>query len=291
MIQGTGTATVTPFRNGQIDKAALKWLIERQVEAGCSFVVPCGTTGESPTLSHEEHVWVIKETVKIVNGRIKVVAGTGSNCTDEAIRLTTAAREAGADAALVVSPYYNKPMPAGLRNHYRQIAKVGLPIILYDIPGRTAKGVPTDVILELAHEGSIAGIKWASGDLAQLMEIIQKKPEGFTVLSGDDNLTFALLALGGNGVISVLGNITPRDINEMVSLALEGKFDQARVAHYALLPLMKTMFIETNPIPVKTALAIMYKDIFTDELRPPMSTMEIQNRVKLAEILKQYDYC
>lgn len=290
MFQGLGVAMITPFRDGKVDYTAIGFLISSLLDGGVNFLVPCGTTGESPTLSHEEHVEVIKATVRVASGRRPVLAGTGANSTQEAVELTIAAKEAGADGALVVSPYYNKPMSAGFLDYYRQIAKVGLPVILYDIPGRTAKGVPTNVILQLAHEGSIQGIKWASGDIDQLMQIIQGAPDGFDILSGDDNLTFALMALGGNGVISVAGNIIPARMSNFIR-ALEnenGIWPQSRKKHYDLLKLMKTMFVETNPITVKTAAHLMHPEIFAEEFRSPMLPMEPATRDKLAKVLAEY---
>lgn len=289
MFKGLGVAMVTPFRNGKVDYNALEFLIGSMIIKGnVDFLVPCGTTGESPTLSYTEHTEIIAATVKMANKEAPVLAGTGANSTKEAMELTKAAKDAGADGALVVSPYYNKPMPAGFLDYYRQIAKVGLPVVLYDIPGRTAKGVPADVILELADEGSIAGIKWASGDLDQLMRIAQVAPEGFTILSGDDNLTFVLMALGGNGVISVAGNIIPDAMLALICSLEQGINPQSRKKHYDLLKLMKTMFIETNPIPVKTALHLMHPEIFAEEFRSPMMPMEPGTRDKLAKVLAEY---
>lgn len=287
-LQGVGTALITPFQKDRsIDWLVLERLIEKQIKAGVSFLVPCGTTGESPTLFLAEHVKVIANTVKSVNGRVPVIAGTGSNSTAEAVHLAKKAKRAGADGILVVSPYYNKPMPAGFRDYYRQVAAVGLPVILYDIPGRTAKGVPTDVILELAREGSIAGIKWASGDVNQLMEIIINKPENFSVLSGDDNLAYLLMMLGGDGVISVVSNLVPAEMTEYITMALAGNMSEAREKHYTLLPLMRAMFLETNPIPVKTALALCFPNFFHPILRSPMSLMEPGNQKKLEGVLEE----
>lgn len=287
MIRGIGAAIVTPFRNNKIDTDALTSIVKKQIEAGCHFIVPCGTTGESPTLSHEEHISVIQKTVSIAKGVIKVVAGTGSNNTAEAVALTIAAKEAGADAVLVVSPYYNKPTPNGLRDYYYQVASIGLPVILYDIPGRTSRGVPTDIILELAKEEVIAGIKWASGDFSQLMKIIANRPDGFSVLSGDDNLTFPLLTLGGDGVISVIANIIPKEVLLMANLVWGERWELAQKKHFELLPLMEAMFFETNPIPVKTALAMMHPEIITNDLRSPMCQMEAANRDKLERVLRE----
>lgn len=291
-FQGLGTALTTPFKgDGKVDYEALERLIITQVKEGVNFLVPCGTTGESPTLNHNEHKKVIAFTVttaKRMKGGFPVLAGTGSNSTDEAVELTLEAKKAGADGVLVVSPYYNKPMPAGFLDYYRQIAAVGLPVILYDIPGRTAKGVPTDVILQLAKEGVICGIKWASGDINQLMDVIKNRPDGFTVLSGDDNLTFPLMALGGNGVISVLSNLVPADMARFIGLVKNSNREVAKEEHFRLLDLMRAMFIETNPIPVKTAMSLMSPEIFKANFRSPMCEMAPENKAKLEKVLRIY---
>lgn len=291
LFVGNGPALITPFgANGKIDRKAYQWLINSQIKEGTSFLVPCGTTGESPGITTSEHVMLVKYCVQCAKGRVPVLAGTGSNSTAEAVYLTKQAKAVGASGALVVGPYYNKPMAKGFLDYYRKIAVVGLPVILYDIPGRTAKGVPTDVILQLAKEGSIAGIKWASGDQGQLMDIIINRPSNFTVLSGDDNLTYTLLALGGHGVISVLSNVLPNSMSRMVSLAKNSGFwEEAREIHYELLPLMRAMFLETNPQPVKTALSLMYPSVFNEHFRSPMMPMEPHNKAKLVNILLQHD--
>lgn len=288
-FNGLGVAIVTPFRDGKVDYKALKLLIDFLIKGGVDFLVPCGTTGESPTLDYNEHVVIIKMTVNETKGRIPVLAGTGANCTGEAVALTEAAKHAGADGALVVSPYYNKPMSAGFLDYYRQIAEVGLPVILYDIPGRTAKGVPTDVILKLAHEGAIKGIKWASGDFNQLMQIIHNTPVEFSVLSGDDSFTLPLMALGGHGVISVVGNIIPKDMSKFISALRQGDIKFGKEEHYRLLKLMQAMFLETNPIPVKTALSFMYPKVFAEEFRSPMTQMEQSPRNMLIDVLRKYE--
>ncbi len=287
MLRGTITALVTPFKkNGAIDEAALRRLVDFQIENGISGLLPCGTTGESPTLDHAEHNKVIDIVINEVKGRVPVIAGTGSNSTREAIDLTRHAQEAGADYSLQVAPYYNKPTQKGFYEHFTAIADaVDIPLILYNIPGRTAKNIETGTVLRLAEHKNIVGVKEASGDINQMMDVIQQRPEGFLVLSGDDNLTFPLIALGGDGVISVASNIIPHTVCEMVNLALEGQWEEARKRHFQLLALFKAMFIETNPIPVKTALSM--KGMMEETFRAPMCTMEPDNRKKLEAALKE----
>ena len=293
IFKGLGTALVTPFLSDEaLDINGIRALVSQQIEGGVNFLVPCGTTGESPTLNDlfpGEHLRVVLETVEIAAGRVPVLAGTGSNSTREAIELTKESKKAGANGVLVVSPYYNKPMRNGFLDYYKRIAEAGLPVILYDIPPRTAKGVPTDVILQLAEEGLIVGMKWASGDFGQLMEIIKYRPQDFVVLSGDDNSTFPLMALGGDGVISVVSNIIPKGMKKFMLLMSNGEWHTARAIHYGLLDLMKAMFIETNPIPVKTALALMHPETFGAYFRSPMMPMEEKNVEKLKGIIARYD--
>lgn len=290
---GVGTAMITPLeKGGEIDWNALGKLVERQIGAGVDFLVPCGTTGESPTLTHSEHEEVIRFAVKVVAGRVPVLAGTGSNSLAEALALTQAAKDAGADGVLVVSPYYNKPTQKGIKEYYRKLAEIGLPIVLYDIPGRCGGGgVSAQTIIELAREDTIQGLKWASGNLDQLQEVLASlgsRREDFTVLSGDDNLTFLAICLGADGVISVLSNLAPEAVVSFVSELRQGNWAVGRQEHYRLLRLMKAMFIETNPIPVKTAMAIAYPDIYQEILRSPMCTMEEENKAKLKEVLRAY---
>lgn len=288
-FRGLGTALITPFNeNGGIYWEALERLVVSQINKGVDFLVPCGTTGESPTLNFDEHkkiMAVVVTAAKRANGGAKILAGIGANSTEEAVDLTKEAKKIGADGVLVVSPYYNKPMPAGFLDYYRQIAKVGLPVVLYDIPGRTAKGVPTDVILQLAKEGSIVGLKWASGDINQLMDVIKHSPDNFTVLSGDDNLTFPLMALGGDGVISVLSNLIPERMRAFVAMMRNEEWDAAKEEHYWLLDLMRAMFIETNPIPVKTVMALTGM-LPLAVFRSPMSEIAPANLEKLKAVLK-----
>ena len=286
MLKGTITAIITPFdTDGSIDEKALRQLVNFQIDSGISGLVPCGTTGESPTLSHEEHKRVIDIVIEETNGRVPIIAGTGSNSTEEALSLTRHAYKAGADYSLQVAPYYNKPTQKGLYEHFLAIAdSIDIPLIIYNIPGRTGKNIETDTLLRMAEHKNIVGVKEASGSIPQIMDIINNRPEGFTVLSGDDNLTFPIIALGGDGVISVASNIVPTQVIEMVNSALQGNWSKAMQNHYHLLPLFKVLFLETNPIPIKTALAMkgMVKEIF----RPPLCSMELENREKLKKVLE-----
>jgi 4-hydroxy-tetrahydrodipicolinate synthase len=258
-FRGTAVALVTPFReDGAIDGAALTRHVQWQVEAGVDVLVPCGTTGESATLSAEEQSEVISLTVRAAAGRAAVMAGAGGNNTRDVVSRAQAAREAGADAILSVSPYYNKPTAAGLYAHYRAIAEaVEIPVFVYNVPGRTASNIKPDTLLRLAEIDNVAGVKEASGDIEQVMTIIGDRPDGFLVISGDDAMTLPIIASGGDGVISVAANEAPDLMSRMVKAALEGDFDSARRLHYRLLPLMQANFVETNPIPVKSALAMM----------------------------------
>lgn len=285
MLKGTLTALVTPFTDrGEIDTKALRKLVNFQIENGVSGLVPCGTTGESPTLSYKEHNHVIDIVIEEARGRVPIVAGTGSNSTKEAIFLTQHSAQAGARYSLQVAPYYNKPTQRGFYEHFVAIAdSVDIPLIIYNIPGRTGNNIETETLLRLAGHKNIVGVKEASGNMAQIMDIISARPEGFTVLSGDDNLTFPIIALGGEGVISVASNIAPKQVIEMVEFAVGGKWEEAKHHHYGLLSLFKALFIETNPIPIKTALAMrgLIKEVF----RSPMCAMEPENRAKLRRVL------
>ncbi len=288
MFKGAFVAIVTPFKDGKVDEESLRQLIEFQIENGTNGIVPCGTTGESATLSFEEHERVVEITIEQVNKRVPVIAGTGSNSTEEAIRLTRHAYKAGADAALMISPYYNKPTQEGLYRHFAKVAStVDIPIILYNIPGRTAVNIEPETIERLSKIDNIVGIKEASGSMKQIMEIISRCGEDFSVLSGEDYLTFPLMSVGGKGVISVVSNIAPKEMAEMCRLALEGKWDEARRLHYKLLSLCHILFCETNPSPVKAALAMMGK-IPSDEVRLPLAPLSDSNRAKLQGVLKQY---
>ncbi|RMF24099.1 MAG: 4-hydroxy-tetrahydrodipicolinate synthase [Deltaproteobacteria bacterium] len=287
MFEGTYTAIVTPFAGGGVDEEALRALVREQVEAGVDGIVPCGSTGESATLDHAEHERVIAICVEEAAGRVKVIAGTGSNSTREAARLTAFARGAGADAALLISPYYNKPTQEGHVVHYREIAAAAgdLPLIIYNIPGRTGVNMTPETIARIAEIPQVVGVKEASGSLDQVSRIIALAGEEFTVLSGDDSLTLPMMAVGAKGVISVTSNLLPRRFAELVRAAAAGDFATARAIHFELLPLMQALFLETNPIPVKTALAMLGK--IRDELRLPLTPMSPEPRARLERVLAE----
>ncbi len=288
MFQGAFVAIVTPFQNGRIDEPALRDLIEFQIENGTHGIVPCGTTGESATLSHEEHERVVEITVDQVKKRVPVIAGTGSNNTTEAIRLTKHAKECGADAALMIAPYYNKPTQEGLYQHFKQVAEtVDLPIIVYNIPGRTAVNMEPETIARLAKIPNIVGVKEATGSMKQITDIVRLCGDGFSVLSGEDYITFPLMCVGGKGVISVVSNIAPRDMADLCTHFLEGRFQDAYALYYKLLPLCHAMFVETNPAPVKAALKMMGK-IGSDEVRLPLVGLSEASKAKVAQALKDY---
>jgi 4-hydroxy-tetrahydrodipicolinate synthase len=287
MFTGSLVAIVTPFKNGRVDERALIDLIEFQIANGTDGIVPCGTTGESATLTHEEHNQVIRVTIEAVRRRVPVIAGTGSNSTAEAIALTKHAQQAGADGALLITPYYNKPTQEGLFRHYKTIADaVELPLVLYNIPGRTSVNMLPATVARLASIRNIVAIKEGSASLQQVSEIIQACGERITVLSGDDPLTLPMMAIGAKGVITVTANIVPRDMAAMVDAFTAGKLDEATRLHYRLYPLSTALFYETNPIPVKEALAMMGK--IQPELRLPLCPMSADNRDKLARALKDY---
>lgn len=275
MFEGTSVAIVTPFRNGSICEETYAQLIEWQIVEGIQGIVPCGTTGESATLTHDEHNCLIRMTVEIVNKRVPVIAGTGSNSTEEAVSLTRRAKEAGADGALLISPYYNKPTQEGLYRHYKTIAEsVDIPQIIYNIPGRTAVNVNVETMCRLAEMPNIVGVKEASGSLDYACKIIATTD--LTVLSGNDNLTMPLMAVGARGAISATANIAPRLCADLTNAALNGDWDSARKIHYELMPLIEALFSETNPIGAKAALGLMGK--LEDTLRLPMVPMSQKNR-------------
>jgi 4-hydroxy-tetrahydrodipicolinate synthase len=280
-------AMVTPFKDGRIDESKIRELVEFHIKNGTDVVVPCGTTGESPTLSHDEHKRVIEVTVEAAKRRVPVVAGTGSNSTAEAIDLTRFAKQVGADGALVVLPYYNKPTQQGLIAHCRAIADaVELPLILYNIPGRTGINMLPETLAALADHPNIVGMKEATGNLEQMTHDIVLCGDKLSFLSGDDTLTLPLMAVGGRGVISVVANIVPRDVADLTRAFLGGDWKRAREIHLKLFPLCQAMFIETNPIPVKTALALM--GMITGELRLPLCPMSEGNVNKLKAALRAY---
>lgn len=287
MFHGSIVALATPFKNGTLDEETLAQLVEWHIKEGTSGIVPCGTTGESPTLSFEEHEEVIEIVVNVVKKRVPVIAGTGSNSTSEAIYLTQHAEKVGADAALVVSPYYNKPTQRGLIEHFKAIAEsTKLPIIVYNIASRTGVNIEPETMAVISKIKNIVGVKESSGNLEQMSRIHQLCGESFTLLSGDDALTLPLLAIGGKGIISVVANIVPRDVAAMVKAFEQGKLDEARAYHYKLLPLVKAVFIETNPIPVKTAMGLM--GLCGPELRLPLVAMEGENLEKLTKAMTEY---
>ena len=288
MIHGSLVAIVTPFKNSRIDEDALNKLIEFQIENGTHGIVPCGTTGESPTLSHEEHEYVIELTVKAVKKRVPVVAGTGSNSTKEAIRLTRFAEQIGADAALLVVPYYNKPTQEGLYLHFKQIAsQVSIPIILYNIPGRSGVNMNPETILRLARDcKNIIGVKEASGSLVQASKILYLCGRDFLLYSGEDALNFPLLAIGARGFITVTANVAPRDVADLYDYFAKGDIEKAKELHYKLLPLNEALFLETNPIPVKAALSMM--DRISYEYRFPLCQMADNNYKELKKALTDY---
>jgi 4-hydroxy-tetrahydrodipicolinate synthase len=284
MLKGSIVAIVTPFKKGKVDEKAFGNLIEWHIAQGTNAIVPCGTTGEASTLDYKEHYRVIDIAVKTVNGRIPVIAGTGANSTDETVEITMHAKKSGADAALLVTPYYNKPTQEGLYRHYKEVAdKVDIPIVLYNVPGRTAVNMLPPTVARLAEIKNIIAIKEATGDMKQVSEVIRLCGDRMTVISGDDFTTLTLLALGGKGVISVSANVMPKEVSQMCSLWMKGQHDKARALHYKLEPLNAAMFIETNPIPVKTALAMMGK--IQEEFRMPLCEMAPANREKLKKVL------
>ena len=286
MFTGTYTAIVTPFRNGKIDEASLERLIRRQVQAGVDGIVPVGTTGESPTVDYEEHIQLITLSVKFARGRIKVLAGTGANSTSEAISLTQRAEKAGADGSLQVAPYYNKPSQEGLFQHFREIARATrLPIVLYSIPGRCGIEIGVDTVKRLAQAcKNIIGIKEAGGNADRVSQLRAVLGPRFEILSGDDSLTLPFMAVGAQGVISVVSNVIPRQIAQMVKAYAVGKTGAALKLHQQYYPLFKDLFIETNPVPVKAALAMLGQ--IEEEYRLPLVPLSAKNREVLRATMK-----
>lgn len=286
MFSGSMAAIITPFRDGVIDADALERLIELQVTNGTSAIVPCGSTGESATLTHQEHVEVVRLAVKCVNGRVPIIAGTGSNSTSEAIALTRAAKEAGAAAALLISPYYNKPTQEGIYRHYKAIAEAArFPLIVYNIPGRTGSKIEATTIARLAELDEIVGLKEATGSLDEVQEVIRLCGDRLEIYSGDDSLTLPIMAVGGHGVISVLANVAPKHSADLLAACAKGDAATARRLSYQLLPLVRALFLETNPIPVKAALSMM--GYCRDELRLPLLPMSEAPRAKLRTVMQQ----
>ncbi len=287
MFKGSMVALVTPFKNGKIDEKALGELVEFHIKNGTTALVPCGTTGESATLNYEEHDKVIELTIEFAKGRIPVIAGTGSNSTEEAIALTKHALRAGAKASLQVSPYYNRPTQKGLYLHFKAIAEaVDIPIILYNIASRTGVNIEPETFVKLAEVKNIIGVKEASGSLEQMSRIRKLVPKDFLLISGDDALTLPVMSIGGVGIISVVANIIPRDVADMCRAFEKGDMKKAEELHYKMLDLIKAMFVETNPIPVKTAMALM--KMIDPEIRLPLCEMMPENKEKLVKALKDY---
>ncbi len=288
MISGSLVAIITPFKKNKIDYDTLTKLIEFQIAGGTHGIVPCGTTGESPTLSHDEHRDVIKHTIEIVDKRVPVIAGTGSNSTEEAINLTRYAEQAGADAALVIVPYYNKPTQEGMFQHFKAVASnTGIPIILYNVPGRTsANMLPVTVSRLRSKCNNIIGIKEASGSLTQASEILSQCGKDFLLLSGEDALNFPLLAIGASGFITVTANIVPNDVAGLYNPFVDSDYNACRDLHYKLLPLNEALFLETNPVPVKRALALM--NMIEMGCRLPLCEMSKSHLDKLKSVLKNY---
>ena len=289
MFTGTGTALVTPFRaDGSLDETTLRRLVQRQIDAGINFLVPCGTTGESPTLTHKEHLRVVEITVELAKGKVPVLAGAGGYNTAEVIALGCELAGLGVDGILSVTPYYNKPTPEGLFQHYRAIAEaVSLPIILYSVQGRTGVNIEPGTVKRLAGIENIIGIKEASGNVSQMAAILSAVADNFIVLSGDDAITLPLIALGGRGVISVVSNEIPREMSQLTRLALQGDYPAAREIHRRFHPLMEINFVESNPIPVKAALAEMglLKPVWRLPLVPPKE----ENRARIRAVLESLE--
>ncbi|MDQ3911959.1 MAG: 4-hydroxy-tetrahydrodipicolinate synthase [Actinomycetota bacterium] len=286
MFSGTFTALITPFKNGEVDVEALEGLVEFQIEHGVSGLVPCGTTGETPAMSEEEDRVVVETVVRVAAGRVPVVAGTGSNSTDMAIKYTKMAQEVGADGSLQVAPYYNKPTQEGLFRHFAAIAEsTDLPLILYNIPGRTSVTISADTMARLAEIPNVVGVKDSTLSMNMISDMKSKCGEEFDILSGDDPMTLPLIALGGVGVISVASNVAPGAVSDMVKALLEGDWERGRELHYELLPLFRTLFVETNPIPVKTAASLL--GLCSDEMRLPMIPLSGENLRALQRVMEE----
>jgi 4-hydroxy-tetrahydrodipicolinate synthase len=287
MFSGSMVALVTPFKNGGVDWESLEGLVDFHIKNGTHGIVPCGTTGESATLSHQEHDDVIKAVVKAVAKRIPVIAGTGSNSTDEAVRLTREAEKSGADGALLISPYYNRPTQEGIYQHYKKVASsVGIPLIVYNIPGRTGSKIEPETLARLSEIKNIAGVKEATGSVDQAIDVIRLCGDRLAVYSGEDTLTYSLMALGGKGVISTVANATPREMSDLAQACLQGNWAKGRELQFRLIPLIHAVFIETNPIPIKTALSIMGK--CRGDLRLPLTPMAEGNLKKLRQAMADF---
>jgi 4-hydroxy-tetrahydrodipicolinate synthase len=287
MFSGSMVALVTPFKNGEVDWQSLEGLVEFHLRSGTHGIVPCGTTGESATLSHQEHDDVIKAVIKAVNKKVPVIAGTGSNSTAEAVRLTREAEKSGADGALMISPYYNRPTQEGIYQHYKKVAsEVGISIIIYNIPGRTGSKIEPETLARLSEIKNIAGVKEATGSVDQAIDVIRLCGDRLAVYSGEDSLIFSLMALGGKGVISTVANVAPRETAQLAEACLKGNWEKGRDWQFKLMPLIRAVFIETNPIPIKTALSLMGK--CTGELRLPLTPMGEGNLKKLRQAMVDF---
>ena len=289
MFQGVYTAMITPFStDGEIDESALRRLVHAQIEAGVSGLVPMGTTGESPTVTHQENLRVIEIVIDAADGRVPVIAGTGSNSTAEAVDMTRRAKDMGASASLQVSPYYNKPSQEGLYRHFTTIAdQVDLPVVVYNIPGRTGKNIETDTLVRMAAHPNIVAVKEASGSIKQMMEVLEAVPESFAVLSGDDNMAFPLVSLGGRGVVSVASNLIPQQMSELIRRALDNDTAHARSLHFELLPLFRALFLDTNPIPIKY---MMYRAGYCAEYyRLPMVPLSEEHKTVIDGLMARYN--
>lgn len=289
MFSGAFTVPVTPFKNGEVDVEAIEGMVEFQLQNGVHGLVPCGTTGETPALSESEDRLVIETVVRTANGRVPIIAGTGSNSTDMAIKYTRMAEEAGADGSLQVAPYYNKPTQEGLYRHFAAIAEnTGLPLILYNIPGRTAVTIEAETMARLAEIPNIVGVKESTLSMNMVSDIKRLCGEEFAILSGDDPMTLPMMALGGHGVLSVASNVAPAAVSDMVNALLEGNFERGRELHYELLPLFRALFIETNPIPVKSAASIL--GLCSDEMRLPMVPLAGENLDHLRRVMEETNH-
>jgi 4-hydroxy-tetrahydrodipicolinate synthase len=287
MFTGSMVALVTPFKEGKVDWQSLEALVDFHIQNGTNGIVPCGTTGESATLDHKEHHEVIERVIRAVNKRIPVIAGTGSNSTAEAVALTKGAENAGADGALMISPYYNRPTQEGIYQHYKKVAsEVGIPIIVYNIPGRTGSKIEPETLARLAEIKNVAGVKEATGSVDQAIDVVRLCGDNLAVYSGEDSLTFSLMALGGKGVISTVANIAPKEMSQLTDACLEGKWERGRDLQLKLVPLIRSVFLETNPIPIKTALALMGK--CSRELRLPLTPMSEGNLKKLRQTMVEF---
>jgi 4-hydroxy-tetrahydrodipicolinate synthase len=287
MFSGSIVALVTPFKNGKVDWQSLEGLVEFHIQNGTNGIVPCGTTGESATLDHAEHHDVIKAVVKAVKKRVPVIAGTGSNSTQEAIDLTIGAERAGADGALLISPYYNRPMQEGIYQHYKAVAAaVGIPLIVYNIPARTGSKIEPETLARLSEIKNVAGVKEATGSVDQAIDVIRLCGDRLAVFSGEDSLTYSLMALGGKGVISTVANIAPKAMADLAAACLKGDWEKGRELQFRLIPLIRAVFIETNPIPSKAALALMGK--CGNEMRLPLTAMAEGNVKKLRQAMADF---